>query len=828
MRRALLLPLSVIALAACEAGGPGAGGPGGGPTPIGDADGGTECTRPDQGCPCDGQPPIDCYLDPVPGPGGSTLCGAGTRYCRDGRWTGCESVRDFTIEASPTALVTGPDPCNVCDPRCFVSRDVPTAPDLTPGRSMGVSYDPVTGGITLTPGPPAGGTLPDSDGDGVPDVADQCPGAGWMRNPDGTCPFSGTSIYHTLPFGASAIDPLVISTQIRTADVYFLMDTTGSMGGELTRLRTDLTTGTFAGCTGGIIGAIRCTIPDAWFGVGYHDDYAYSPYGGFGDIVYRNVLDIQSSVPAAQAAVNTLVLHWGNDGPESQTQALWSIATGGGLGSYLAPRAGCAAGRWGYPCFRPGTIPIVVFITDAPFHNGPGNAYPYCIGCTPPPLPPATGVAGNEAFASSYPPPGGVGAVDLTGRWVGFSGNTTFMVNHYNFGCNATNSADAVFRVRVTATQATRFTLQGSSYDTVLGVFPVSGAPGWCNDDAVGFQSQLDLTLAPGDYWVIVDGYWGSRGAYRLSMGVPPAAGGFTGVSWAQTVADLSSRGVRVLTFQTCGFWSDPYCLEGEDHARQLANATGSVGSSGTPYVFRGNSDGTGLSASIVSAIVDLANYSRMDVSARVVGDTAGFTRLPIAAISWGPRGSCTGISGGSVFTQCLPGTDVNFRVTFINDRVMPTAVPQVFDFFVEIVGNGTIVLARVPVRIVVPPQVPSYPPTGSYWRDYDSTLRCQINERPDWGQLSWVANTPTGTRIDFQIRGATTLAALPTATPVATVTVPGSTSPQDLTARMRAVGYPDGYPFVRVTALLVSNATRTLTPTLSSMTVTYTCVPAE
>src|SRR5690606_16170949 len=101
----------------------------------------------------------------------------------------------------------------------------------------------------------------------------------------------------------------------------------------------------------GIIGAIRCTIPDAWFGVGYHDDIPVSPYGGSGDIVYRNVLDIQSSLPAAQAAVNTLSLHWGNDGPESETQALWAIATGGGISSYLPARTGCAAGRWGYPCF---------------------------------------------------------------------------------------------------------------------------------------------------------------------------------------------------------------------------------------------------------------------------------------------------------------------------------------------------------------------------------------------------------------------------------------------------------------------------------------------
>ena len=91
-------------------------------------------------------------------------------------------------------------------------------------------------------------------------MADDCVGPGAIESSPGVClTTSGTWFYHTLPYGGTAvIDPLPLSVQIRTADVYFLMDTTGSMGGELARLRTDLTTGSFiAGCTGGIIGATR-------------------------------------------------------------------------------------------------------------------------------------------------------------------------------------------------------------------------------------------------------------------------------------------------------------------------------------------------------------------------------------------------------------------------------------------------------------------------------------------------------------------------------------------------------------------------------------------
>src|SRR4029079_1023407 len=109
-----------------------------------------------------------------------------------------------------------------------------------------------------------------------------------------------------------------------------------------------------------------------------------------------------------------------------------------------------------------------------------------------------------------------------------------------------------------------------------------------------------------------------------------------------------------------------------------------------------------------------------------------------------------------------------------------PTAVPQVFNFFIEVLANSSTVLQRIPVRIVVPPQLPAYPPSATYWRNYDSTMVCHSNERPDWSQFTWNATTPTGTSIRFEVREATTLAGLATATPVS-FTAPGSTAPIDI-----------------------------------------------
>ena len=35
------------------------------------------------------------------------------------------------------------------------------------------------------------------------------------------------------------------------------------------------------------------------------------------------------------------------------------------------------APRRGYPCFRPGALPIVLIFGDNVFHNGPGGSQPY-------------------------------------------------------------------------------------------------------------------------------------------------------------------------------------------------------------------------------------------------------------------------------------------------------------------------------------------------------------------------------------------------------------------------------------------------------------------
>jgi hypothetical protein len=220
----------------------------------------------------------------------------------------------------------------------------------------------------------------DSDGDGVPDLIEV--GAGTDPLDASSNPTTEGNFYFLVPYMEDPDPPedtLVFTTDLQKADVFFIMDTTGSMGGAITNLQSTLSTS--------IIPAVAAIIPDVWFGVGRHDDYPYGGYGSstWGDVAFQLVQRMTASATDAQIAVDSLDLHGGSDGEESQVPALWATATGLGLDTYLPPQDACASSEVGYPCFRTGSVPIVVLITDAPYHNGPGGYAPYSISGHVPP-----------------------------------------------------------------------------------------------------------------------------------------------------------------------------------------------------------------------------------------------------------------------------------------------------------------------------------------------------------------------------------------------------------------------------------------------------------
>jgi hypothetical protein len=264
----------------------------------------------------------------------------------------------------------------------------------------------------------------DTDGDGVSDLAERAAGTSPIDRTD-TIP--ETDFFVVLPYnGDRAMRPLRFGTNISQADVFFLVDMTGSMGGERTNL--------IMGLVDTIIPGIEASIRNVHFGAGGFDDYPYTSdfstggsyafYGYPPDLPFYLLRGIApgsedvgqwsiaagpttcprdatsndigriggaaNSRPDILEAVEGLPCHGGSDGAESYVPALWATATAMGLSW---PASSTPAGsipartcpsipdetgvRRGYPCFRPGSLPIILLFGDAPFHNGPGGTEPY-------------------------------------------------------------------------------------------------------------------------------------------------------------------------------------------------------------------------------------------------------------------------------------------------------------------------------------------------------------------------------------------------------------------------------------------------------------------
>ena len=257
---------------------------------------------------------------------------------------------------------------------------------VTPGDDAGTVIPGTDTGpiIPRDIGPPRDGGPLDSDSDGIPD-ADEATYGTDPTNADsdgdgvsdgvevlaGTIPTDITStipptdFYVVLPY----MDPeqhrnLDFTARLGRADVYFLVDTTGSMGGAIMNVKNSL--------RDVIVPAINGAIADAVMGVGDYRDYAETPdepatYGDPGDWTFRSRQSMTADVTAVAAGLMMLRPGGGGDEPESGTEALWQAVSGP-----------CADGSgFGAACFRSMSHPIIVLVTDAHLHNGPDSAYDF-------------------------------------------------------------------------------------------------------------------------------------------------------------------------------------------------------------------------------------------------------------------------------------------------------------------------------------------------------------------------------------------------------------------------------------------------------------------
>jgi hypothetical protein len=622
------------------------------------------CIHPEtEGCACqDGTVPAVCFLDSKKTDAGTTVCSEGTRYCRDGKWTGCESVRTYVAPGSSMAKIIDPDAghvnCDVCYVNCYRVTDEMDPVDggldaaicdrgkVVWGDAGGITLarDEGDGGIGDAGGEPppcvVGADPTDMDCDGIPDQYDPYPN---------TKPFQtdNQALFFQLGPGQTGTGSLGLEFYLKTADIYFLLDQTGSMAEERENLHAALTSGTFLGSTvecadidfdgtpnnelksQGIIGAIRCMIRDAWFGAGFHREIPFSPHGDSTEITFRNYQDISGNVDATREAINRMTNNSNSDWPEGHSQALWSVATGGGLfmgynRAGVPPRTNCPSETWGYPCFRDDAVPIIILFTDAMFHNGPNTgsvspgstgyeynaSYSITKGTTAAYV---TVPNTNEDFSHIYD------LGDVTSSFVTYMGDTWPMnadVPASTVSCNANSSApDAVFQFSLASTKTVTINTVGSDFDTVLSLHSGTPTSAPSAQAVSGNETQTTAQNAGDIYnnWFVGTGSTASMNAdYQGSaIGCSAASAGKDAVyafSLSQptsvSIDTVGSSFDTVLSLHSGAFSVAPSATAISNTNDTQASAY-SVGSLNGQYVaFTGTTNAAGITANYSNALI--------------------------------------------------------------------------------------------------------------------------------------------------------------------------------------------------------------------------------
>jgi hypothetical protein len=133
-----------------------------------------------------------------------------------------------------------------------------------------------------------------------------------------------------------------------------------------------------------------------------------------------------------------------------------------------------------------------------------------------------TGSDGCGPNVVDVPPDGGF--------FTGDTSNTSLLAD-FGGSCDSTNAGsgggarDQVLRLVLATTKRVVLDMDGSTYTTLLDVrqgatCPGQEVPGACFVGFSGARSFLDLTLAAGTYWIVLDGYNMASGPWNLDVRV--------------------------------------------------------------------------------------------------------------------------------------------------------------------------------------------------------------------------------------------------------------------------------------------------------------------
>ena len=310
-------------------------------------------SRPDAGRGGDGGAGVDAFVDPGTDGDGDTLTDA-----QEGG-----GVVDTDADGIPDAADADSDGDGLSDADEAGDADTSTPPRDTDADGVPDFRDLDSDGDGLPDADePGAGTDPrdaDSDDDGVSDLVEVAAGTDPLA--PGDSPRTRGDFFFVVPYGNPpdpARDTLVFGTDIRRADVHFMIDTSISMQEYIDTVRASLNTV--------VVPGVSAAIPDVAFGVGQFD---VCPQSAYMPGVCRGIEQNLTSTPDA-AAVGTALAGLTADCRgvhEPYAQSMWVWATGDTTRWPRMTRPTCAPGEVGLGCVRTGALPILVMIGDEPF-----------------------------------------------------------------------------------------------------------------------------------------------------------------------------------------------------------------------------------------------------------------------------------------------------------------------------------------------------------------------------------------------------------------------------------------------------------------------------
>ncbi len=120
--------------------------------------------------------------------------------------------------------------------------------------------------------------------------------------------------------------------------------------------------------------------------------------------------------------------------------------------------------------------------------------------------------------------------VDIPAAGGFFTGDTNGKGSEFDESCDVPNvppggAADQIMRLVLAQPRRVVLSMDGSTYDTILSLRAGNSCPGveivkGCNFSFSGARSFLDAVLAPGTYWIVVDGFGSQKGAWNLDVRV--------------------------------------------------------------------------------------------------------------------------------------------------------------------------------------------------------------------------------------------------------------------------------------------------------------------